>query len=266
MKTDLRVTLFQSDLYWQSADANLSAFEEKIWQLEEETDLIVLPEMFNSGFTMEPAGVAEPVNGRTYRWMKQIAKQTQATVMGSLVVKEQYQYFNRLVIMDPSGDYQHYDKKHLFSLAGEHQSFTAGKNREVVIVKGWRLLPLVCYDLRFPVWSRSINQDEKPTYEYDALVYVANWPEARIRAWDTLLQARAIENTSYALGVNRIGKDGNEIQYTGHSAVYDYVGEGLAFLGEADTMQTVSLSASQLQKFRTNFPFQADADTFTLSE
>ncbi|MEM9324788.1 MAG: amidohydrolase [Bacteroidota bacterium] len=261
--SDLKVTLIQSDLHWRSISANLAAFEEKIWQIQEQQDLIVLPEMFTTGFTMEPEGVSEPVNGNTYKWLRQMAKQTKATVMGSAIIKTDHKYYNRLMVARPGEEIIHYDKKHLFTLAGEGGSFTAGEDRLIFEVKGWRIMPLICYDLRFPVWARSQGTSEQP-YEYDLLVYVANWPTPRVQAWDTLLRARAIENLCYSIGVNRIGVDGYDKGYSGHSAAYDYVGDTVSYLGEEPGMSDVSLSMDQLLKFRERFPFQLDRDAFQL--
>jgi len=260
---DLKVTLIQSDLHWRSIPANLASFEEKIWTVPEGQGLIVLPEMFTTGFTMEPDEVSEPANGNTYKWMRQMAAQTGSTMMGSAIIRESGMFYNRLIVAHPDGETVTYDKKHLFTLAGEHGSFTGGEERLVVEVNGWRIMPLICYDLRFPVWSRSQGSESR-LYEYDLLVYVANWPTTRIQAWDTLLRARAIENISYAVGVNRVGVDGYEKDYSGHSAVYDYVGNTVVFLEEEERIKSVTLSKSQLSKFRDRFPFQADQDRFQL--
>ncbi len=260
---DLKVTLIQADLHWRSIGANMAAFEEKIWKAPEGQDLIVLPEMFTTGFTMEPDEVSEPVNGNTYKWMRQMAAQSGATVLGSAIIKESGNYYNRLLIATPEGEIQYYDKKHLFTLAGEDGSFTAGERRVVIEVNGWKIMPLVCYDLRFPVWSRSQGSEEA-LYEYDVIVYVANWPTPRVQAWDTLLRARAIENIAYSIGVNRVGLDGYEKEYSGHSAVYDYVGNTMLFMDNEEGMQSVELSMDQLAKFRERFPFQEDQDRFQL--
>ncbi|MFY0602243.1 MAG: nitrilase family protein [Cyclobacteriaceae bacterium] len=263
-KPDLRVTLIQSDIYWENVDANLGMFEEKIWQIERKTDLIVLPEMFTTGFTMSPQSLAEPMKVKTFRWMAQQASQTGATVIGSYIIKEDGKYFNRLMVVHADGSFQYYDKKHLFGLAGEDQNFAAGVDRLIVEVKGWKIFPLICYDLRFPVWARS-QKTETRLFEYDVILFVANWPKQRIHSWDTLLAARGIENLSYSIGVNRIGTDGVNAQYSGHSSVYSYLGERLAYSEKEEILQ-VELGARRLEVFRSKFPFQKDADGFEIVE
>ena len=255
---NLKITLIQSDIHWQDVDANLAMFEEKIWQIKEPVDVIVLPEMFNTGFTMEHGSLAEPVNGRTYRWMKQQAAQTDAVITGSLMVKDKgNKVYNRLVWMFPDGHYQSYDKRHLFRMAKEDTYFEFGKERLIVTWRGWKVCPLICYDLRFPVWSRNRG------LKYDLLVYVASWPGARITAWDALLKARAIENAAYVVGMNRTGEDGNGIEYNGHSAVYSPKGETLAF-AEQEKLMSVELNGEELKEFREKFPVHLDGDDFTV--
>ena len=251
----LTLTLIQSSLHWENVPANLAMWEEKIWRIDQPTDLIILPEMFNTGFTMNTA-VAEPMNLHTFKWMKQQAQQTGAVVTGSYAVREREKYYNRLVWMRPDGSYETYDKRHLFRLAGEHLVFSAGTRRLVTEWKGWRICPLVCYDLRFPVWSRNVPAD------YDLLIYVANWPEARSRAWKTLLPARAVENLAYAVGVNRVGLDGKNLEYSGDSAVYDYQGESLFDAVGTETFSTLTLDKEALLAFRSSFPAHLDADVF----
>lgn len=260
---DLTLSLIQADLYWEQVDANLAMFEERIWAIKEPTDLIVLPEMFTTGFSMNPEKLAEPPGGKTFKWMRQMAMQKKAAVTGSYIVKEKGYYFNRLYFVFPDGSSQQYDKKHLFTLAGEDKDYTAGEDRLIFEYKGWRILPMICYDLRFPVWARSRKQNGS-TYEYDLLLYVANWPDARVNAWDTLLKARAIENLAFCAGVNRVGIDGSEKEYTGHSAIYDYLGNELEFSSEEQKTLTHTLSGQNLIKFRDRFPFQEDADLFEL--
>lgn len=255
---DLIISLIQSDLYWEQPDANLAMFEEKIWQIEE-TDLIVLPEMFTTGFSMNAAAMAEPVGGKTFRWMRQMAKQKNAAVTGSYIVKEGGQFFNRLHFVYPDGSLEKYDKKHLFTLAGEDESYTAGEQRLIVEFKGWKIHPMICYDLRFPVWARTRSSEES-LYEYDLLIYVANWPEPRINAWDALLKARAIENLSFCVGVNRTGTDAFPKDYPGHSGIYSYDGEQLGF-STSEEIISATLSSESLAKFRERFPFQRDADS-----
>ncbi len=262
---NLKITLIQSDVYWHNIDANLAMFEEKIWQINEPTDLIVLPEMFNTGFTQEAAAWAEPMNSKTFRWMRQQAAQTKAVVTGSYIVKESGKYFNRLVWMEPAGTFATYDKRHLFRMSDEHLTFSAGNSLLTCNLKGWKICPLVCYDLRFPVWSRNkINSDHQ--LQYDVLLYVANWPAARSIAWFTLLQARAIENLSYTVGVNRVGEDGNHIRYDGKSAVISPQGKVLLHEENAEFIQTITLDYKELAEFRNTFAAYLDSDVFTLAD
>lgn len=266
---NLNVTLIQSSLHWENPVANLAMFEEKIWQIKGATDLVVLPEMFTTGFTMNAASLAEPMNLTTFKWLKQQAAQTGAVITGSFIVKEKGQYFNRLLWMRPDGSYEVYDKRHLFRMAAEHQTYTAGSSRIIPAINGWRICPLICYDLRFPVWSRNIielNEEDTATISaaYDCLVYVANWPQARSHAWNTLLQARAIENLSYIIGVNRIGMDGKNILYSGDSAVINPKGEQIYYAKDNEVVQTVTLNGEELFSFRQKFPAFIDADRFEI--
>lgn len=261
---DLKVTLIQADLYWQSPTANLAMLEEKIWEIEGQTNLIVLPEMFTTGFTMDAASHAELMNFTTMKWMKQQAAQTGAVVTGSYIVKEQGIFYNRLLWVEPDGSVATYDKRHLFRMANEDDTFTMGKERLVKEWKGWRICPLICYDLRFPVWSRNQYLSNEDKMEYDLLLYVANWPAVRISAWDTLLQARAAENLSYVVGVNRTGEDGKGIAYNGHSAVIDPKGiQQKSFEGKVG-VHTVILSGENLMTYREKFPAYLDADEFSI--
>ena len=261
---DLRVALVQTDLHWQDKTANLALLEEKIWSLKNTCDLIVLPEMFATGFSMESALLAEPMNLQVHKWMKQLAAQTGSVITGTVIISEGGNYYNRLLWVMPDGTTQHYDKRHLFRMANEDASFASGEQLPIFSLKGWKICPQICYDLRFPIWAR--NHWNSGNAAYDLLFYVASWPAARISAWDTLLPARAIENLSYCLGVNRVGIDGNQIAYTGHSAAYDFKGERLVDLGEKDQIQVVSLSRSSLEEYRSKFPAWKDADKFTLLE
>ncbi|WP_461075612.1 amidohydrolase [Spirosoma flavus] len=265
----MHITLLQADLYWHDPVANRAMLEERIFTLPESTDLIVLPEMFTTGFTMEARNVAEPMNLTTFRWMKQMAAQTGAVVTGSYVVQEGdgqtgRRYFNRLIWMQPDGQFDMYDKRHLFRMAGEDGIYAAGTQRIIKEWKGWRICPLICYDLRFPVWSRN-RQAESTDFAYDLLLYVANWPAARRSAWNTLLQARAIENLSYVVGVNRVGTDGNEHLYTGDSAVIDYKGDVAFRHSDTEIVHQQTLSLDELRSFREKFPANLDADSFTLT-
>lgn len=257
---NLKVALIQSDLHWENKEANLAMFEEKIWQIEEDVDVIILPEMFNTGFSMDNRLLAEPMNLTTFKWMKQMAAQTNALVLGSFMVKEAHKLYNRLIWMQPDGEYAIYNKRHLFRLMSEDERYEEGQDVLIKNWRGWNICPMVCYDLRFPVWSRNINLD------YDLLVYIANWPVPRLNAWDTLLQARAIENLSYCIGVNRIGKDGNEVPFHGHSAAIDFKGNVISHLGQEETFKVVTLEKTPLASFRKKFPIHLDADKFQILE
>ncbi|GAB3757614.1 amidohydrolase [Spirosoma pomorum] len=260
----MHLTFLQSNLYWHDPVANRAMFEEQIFSLPEHTDLIVLPEMFTTGFTMEAAAVAEPMNLTTFRWLKQMAAQTGAVVTGSYVVKENGRYLNRLIWMQPDGQFDVYDKRHLFRMAHEDKTYSAGTARLVKEWKGWRICPLICYDLRFPVWSRN-KQAGSTEFAYDLLLYVANWPAARRNAWNTLLQARAIENLSYVVGVNRVGDDPKGNHYTGDSAVIDFKGEVLFRETDKEVVHQQTLSLKSLTEFRASFPANLDADDYSLA-
>lgn len=259
---EIRIALVQTDLHWQDKTANLAMLEEKIWGLKGQADLIILPEMFTTGFSMEAETLAEPMNLTASKWMKQMAAQTQATITGSVIITEGGKFYNRLLWVNPDGYTEHYDKRHLFRMAEEHQVYSPGQKLPIFNLKGWEFCPQVCYDLRFPVWSR--NGWDDGVAGYDVIFYVASWPAARVSAWDTLLPARAIENLSYSIGVNRVGTDGNGISYVGHSAAYDFKGEKVTDLGEAEGIQIVSFSAQKLEDYRTKFPAWRDADQFRI--
>lgn len=261
----LKISLIQSTLYWHNIDANLAMLEEKIWQINEKTDLIVLPEMFSTGFTNAAAALAEPMNSKTFRWMKQQAMQTQAVICGSFIARDGKDMYNRLLWMRPDGEYTTYDKKHLFRMSEEHEIYSAGQDRVVVEWKGWKICPLICYDLRFPVWSRNETHDDG-TLAYDLLLYVANWPAQRVHIWQSLLQARAIENLSYCIGVNRVGEDGMGITYNGHSLAFNYKGEVISDLKDEEKIITLKLDTSELAAFRKKFPAHLDADAFRLGK
>ena len=254
---DLTVTLLQTALAWHEPAANRAHFSELLRGLPEPADLVVLPEMFTTGFTMDVRGQAETMAGPTVAWMAGLARELNVTLCGSLIVEEAGRFHNRCVWMPPDGRLVHYDKRHLFRMAGEHEHFTAGDRREIVTLKGWRICPLVCYDLRFPVWSRGANA-------FDLLLYVANWPAARRSAWQSLLPARAVENQCYVAGVNRVGTDGRGVAYAGDSGLHDYLGQTLANLGEAPGHCTVTLGLDALQRYREKFPAYLDADDFRL--
>ncbi len=261
--TDLRVTLVQTAVYWHSIEANLAMLEEKLWQIDGPTDLVVLPEMFTTGFTNAAPTLAEPMNSRTFRWMKQMAAQLQAALVGSYIVREKNVYYNRLLWMDPDGRFATYDKRHLFRLSDEQTVYTAGNERLIRSWRGWNICPFICYDLRFPVWCRNRVADSGKL-AYDLLLCVANWPAVRSDAWMTLLRARAIENQSYVLGVNRVGTDGNGIDYNGNSVVMNAEGDILSRRVDEEALLSVTLSYEELQAQRQRFPVHLDADRFSL--
>lgn len=256
---DLRVTLIQTDLEWENAAHNLNRLSQKIERIKEETDLIVLPEMFTTAFTMNAENVAEMNGGHTIEWMQNKAHQKSADLIGSIIIKENGHYYNRLFHVTPHGSIQHYDKRHLFRMAGEHNVFNAGEQKLHIRVKGWKILPLICYDLRFPVWAR--KTDAQP---YDALIYIANWPERRSSHWRLLLKARAVENQAYTIGVNRVGTDGLGIKYSGDSACITPLGETLYQVSEKEDIQTVTLSWQEMERYRNKFPVWQDADRFKI--
>lgn len=261
---DLKVTLVQAGLFWEQPAANMAMFEEKIWTMTESTDLIILPEMFTTGFSMNPSKLAEAPYTNTYKWMFQIAKEKSVLVMGSYMVKENGYNYNRLYAVFPDGKTKYYDKRHLFTLADEDESYAPGKEKLILEWKGWKICPMVCYDLRFPVWSRNHWDTASDQCAYDLLVYVANWPKPRINAWDTLLKARAIENQCYVAGVNRIGADDMGHQYVGHSAIYDHLGETTGMTDDSEVVMTKTLDKKAMTDFRTKYPFLKDADTFSI--
>lgn len=256
MKPQFNVTIIQSHLHWEAPEKNREYFSGLLKKLGD-TDLIVLPEMFTTGFTMNAKAVAEPTNGPTLEWMRAHAKKHQAAITGSVVVVENEHFYNRLYFVKPDGTSFHYDKKHTFTLAREHETYTAGNDRLIVEYLGWTICPLICYDLRFPVWARN-------TVDYDLLLYVANWPEKRVSAWDALLKARAIENMSYCVGVNRVGSDGNDHPYVGHSAVYDVLGERISAGFEGEFIETISLQKETITTLRDELQFLRDRDSFQL--
>jgi predicted amidohydrolase len=255
---NLRVSLVQTDLVWEDPAANCAQLEEKLACLVGKTDLVVLPEMFATGFSMSESG-AEIGKGPALQWMQLQANRLGALVVGSLKVKQQNNFFNRLYAVKPDGSFNAYDKRHLFRMGGEQEFYQAGDQQVIVSYKGWNLALFICYDLRFPVWSRNVEMG------YDAAIYVANWPAPRAQAWRTLLQARAIENLSYVIGVNRVGFDANALAYAGDSLLVDFKGGVQLDLGADDQILTSELAAIDLADFRTKFPAQLDADAFNLS-
>lgn len=262
----LTVSTIQTNLFWESKTANLNMLEDKIGELFQKTELVVLPEMFNTGFSMNAAKLAETMEGETVAWMKKISAENRIILTGSLIIEEENKYYNRLIWMMPNGEFGYYDKRHLFAYSGEDKNFSRGNKRLITSVKGWKLNMQVCYDLRFPVWARqSAVKDENTFYEYDVLVYVANWPDRRSHAWKTLLCARAIENQCYVIGVNRVGNDGNEIYYSGNSLVIDPLGEVLYHMADEEDIFTITLQRERLDEVRTKFPFLKDADGFVIN-
>ncbi|MFC5271159.1 amidohydrolase [Adhaeribacter terreus] len=256
---DLTVTLIQPELSWENRAENLRLLTQKISAITEPTDLIILPEMFTTGFSMNAGKLAENMAGQTVNWLLEMAKIKNAAICGSIIIQEENQYYNRLLWVQPDARIFTYDKRHLFRMAHENGSFSAGKSKLIVPWKGWKICPLVCYDLRFPVFSRWTKQEP-----YDLLLYVANWPEKRAAAWKTLLPARAIENLSYCIGVNRVGKDANNIQYSGDSAICTPQGNTFFLPSHTEAVHTQTLSHNDLENFRQRFPAFEDADAFEL--
>lgn len=250
---NLRITLVQSNLFWEDKNANLKHFESLLKPLAKQTDLIILPEMFTTGFSMNTLKLAELMSGTTVKWLKKQANLLSAAIIGSCIITESGQYYNRLIWVEPNGSIQYYDKRHLFSFANEHEHYTAGEKHLLVEYKGWKIMPLICYDLRFPVWSRN-------TVDYDLLIYIANFPEKRSFAWKQLLTARAIENQAYTIGVNRIGEDGKGIAYAGDSCLLAFSGKTLLDLKDKEIINTISLSYTEQQDFRKQFAFLQDRD------
>ena len=253
----MKIVLIQTHLIWENALENRSHLAQKITGFMEDVDLIVLPEMFSTGFTMHPKAVAETMQGETVAWLQHLAEAKNCAITGSLIVEENGKYYNRLLFVFPNGTIEHYDKRHLFSLANEEKEFTAGTQKLIVDYKGWKICPLICYDLRFPVYSR--NSDD-----YDLLIYVANWPNARANAWNSLLKARAIENMSFTIGVNRIGKDENGNTYSGDSQIVDCLGNYILEPQQCDEVFIVELDKKSQNRNRKKFGFLNDADEFDL--
>lgn len=265
----LTFTLIQTSLYWEDKAANLAMLHDKIMGIQDKTEVVVLPEMFSTGFSMKPEQFAETMNGETVTWMKNTAAAKRVILTGSVIIEEAGNYYNRLVWMLPNGQYGYYDKRHLFAYAHEDEHYTPGSKRLITSVKGWKLNMQVCYDLRFPVWARqqtpTLKGEESAGCEYDAIIYVANWPERRIHAWRTLLQARAIENQCYVIGVNRVGNDGNNIYHNGDSMVVSPMGEVLYEKLHDEDIFTITLQKEQLTEIRQRFPFWKDGDKFIIT-
>jgi len=263
---NLSVTIVQTTLAWENTDANLTTFDKLISPIEK-TDVVVLPEMFTTGFTMQPAKNAEPVDGKGLQWMKQKASEKNFILTGSICVEEDKKFYNRLYWVESAGQ-QHYNKRHLFRMGAEDQHYTQGKEKIFPVVKGWKILPLICYDLRFPVWSRNRWRMENGSLQadYDVLMYVANWPEVRNYPWKQLLIARAIENQCYVVGVNRIGVDGNGFNHTGDSVIINPLGQIISETkANEERVETVSLDYEFLSELRKKFPVGLDADNFDIN-
>ncbi|QMU64458.1 MAG: nitrilase family protein [Flavobacteriaceae bacterium] len=258
MQNTLTIAGIQTALFWENPTANLNHFGNLIDNLNENVELVILPEMFNTGFTMQPINVAESMQGETVFWMQEKAVSNTVAIVGSIAIKENNNYYNRLLFIHPNGKIETYNKKHLFTLAGENIPYKSGTKKLIVSYKGWKICPFICYDLRFPVWNRNIEN-------YDVLIYVANWPSARIHAWNILLQARAIENMSYAIGVNRTGKDMHQHEYPGHSGVYDFLGEKMyKTIPNVEDVFIVTLNKTRQEKAREKLNFLNDKETFTM--
>ena len=264
---DLRITLIQTFVHWENIPENLRLFEGIIRPLKDATDLIVIPEMFSTGFSMKPAEFAEEMSGNAVEWMKRMANEVNAVITGSLIIKDDGKYYNRLIWMRPDGTHEIYDKRHLFRMGDEHNYYAAGSKRLIVSMKEWKICPLVCYDLRFPVWCRNGNQlaggrRQEAGRLYDVLIFVANWPERRSFAWKHLLQARTIENQSYVIGVNRIGDDGNGVYHSGDSSLIDPLGEVIFTQADQPFIKTFVITKERLVYVRSKMPFLQDGDEF----
>ena len=255
---NLTITLFQTDLAWEDIDTNIAAFDEKISRLSGQRDLIILPEMFTTGFSMNAASMAETMNGSAIKWLTDTARRHQVNITGSMIITENNRYFNRLLWARPDGELLTYDKRHLFRYADEHKTYTAGNQHLTISLNGWKIRPFICYDLRFPEWTRNTGNS------YDLAIFIANWPQARSAHWKTLLTARAIENQSFVIGVNRVGTDGNGLEYSGDSCVIDPTGRILFQAAYQETVHTSRLSYSDLDAYRRSFPALKDADRFQI--
>lgn len=248
----MNITLVQSALYWENIEKNLSSFEEKLNNIGQ-TDLIILPEMFSTGFSMNASAVAESMDGTAVNWMRKTAAKKNCAITGSLIIREGEKFYNRLIFMRPDGSFEQYDKKHLFTMAKEEETYTAGTEKIIIDYLGWKICPLICYDLRFPIWNRNLE-------DYDLAIYVANWPDRRSYHWRSLLTARAIENQCYVAAVNRVGTDGKDLYYSGHSSLIDPAGEVIYQKADAEEIQQFDLNKEYLIEIRTKLPFLKDRD------
>jgi predicted amidohydrolase len=262
--SSLTITLIQTNLFWEDKKANLEMLHEKIESIKEKTEIVILPEMFSTGFSMKPELLAEKMDGRTIQWMKKIAAEKKIILTGSVIIEEEGKYFNRLIWMLPNGELGVYDKRHLFAFGNEHNHYSAGNKKLIASVKGWKINLQICYDLRFPVWARQSPGDLEN--KYDLLINVASWPEKRSIAWKTLLRARAIENQCFVAGVNRVGEDGNKISYDGDSSIIDPLGEIIYQKNKEEDIFTFTLQKEEVKDARNKFPFWKDADFFAITE
>lgn len=253
---DLKVTIVQPDTVWQQVDKNLNLLESLIKTDNSGSDLIVLPEMFSTGFTMSPSAAAEEMNGSSVKFLRRLADELNTDITGSIAVKENGVYYNRVVWAKPDGKIFTYNKRHLFRMAGEEKVYSGGSSLITIDINGWKIRPFVCYDLRFPVWTRNSG------IQYDLALFISNWPAARAYHWDTLLRARAIENQCYVAGVNRTGSDGNGLLYNGRSSVIDYCGNAVYQADATECVHTLKLSFSELASYRESFPAWMDSDRF----
>lgn len=256
---NLKVTIFQGYLFWENVEKNLQNITIRLSGIREKTNLIILPEMFNSGFSMNAKALAEPMNGKTIKWMQKTAQQFDCVITGSIIIEEHKKYYNRLIWMRPDGSFESYDKRHLFALAKENDTYTPGNKKLIVELKGWKICPMICYDLRFPVWLRNVNG------QYDLLIIVANWPERRALHWRSLIPARAIENQAYVIGVNRVGHDGKEVYHSGDSTCIDPNGNVVYYKRDEEDVYTFTIIAEEVEKIRRALPFLKDADKFTIN-
>jgi omega-amidase len=255
---NLKITIYQGYLFWENIEKNLQNISLRLSGIREKTNLIILPEMFNTGFTMNAEKLGETMNGKTMQWMQNTAQKFDCVVTGSIIIKENGKFYNRLLWIRPDGTHEHYDKRHLFALGKEHQTYTAGTKKLIVELNGWKICPMICYDLRFPVWMRNVEED------YDLLMIVANWPEKRALHWRTLIPARAVENQSYVIGVNRVGHDGNEVYHSGDSTCIDPNGNVVYYKRDEEDVYTFSVIGDEVKKARRALPFLKDADKFKI--
>jgi omega-amidase len=257
---NLKITVFQGYLFWENIDKNLQNISLRLSNIREKTNLIILPEMFTTGFTMQAAALAEPMNGKSMKWMLKTAKEFDCVVTGSLIIKDGDKYYNRLIWMRPDGSFECYDKRHLFAMGKEDETYAAGTKKLVVELNGWKICPMICYDLRFPVWMRNVNN------EYDLMIIVANWPERRSHHWRSLITARAIENQAYVIAVNRVGHDGHEVYHSGDSTCIDPMGNVVYYKRDEEDLYTFPIIADEVTKTRRALPFLKDADDFNIAD